>query len=116
MLPSAGPSALQALAPDVLVMAGAAARALNDLCTLASEPGWWLLPAVRASAVYVADPALFCRPGPRLVDGVEALAHMLHDESVLAASCPERAVLKLSLRPGQRCRPRLLPNHFVPFA
>eukprot|EP00887_Chlorella_sp_A99_P000875 scaffold5.g875.t1 len=111
---------VQAFAPDVLVVTGmqggSAARPLADLCGLAGRPGWWLLPAVKASEVYVVDAALFCRAGPRLVEGVEALAHMLQpEEGVLTASCPERGVLKLSLRPGQRCRQRLLPNHFVVF-
>lgn len=95
---------------------GSALAPLTDLCSVASLPGWWLLPAVRASAVFVADAALFARPGPRLVEGVECLARMLWEERAPACATPDRAVLKLSLRPGQRCRPRLLPNHFVPFA
>lgn len=124
LTPSPG-AQVQAFAPDVLVVAdmqgGSALRPLTDLGSVASLPGWWLLPAVRASAVYVADAALFCRAGPRLVEGVEALARMVWGEAgdgSLVADCavPERGVLKLSLRPGQRCRPRLLPNHFVPLA
>lgn len=114
---------VQALAPDVLVVAGmqggSALRPLTDLCSVAGLPGWWNLPAVRASAVYVADAALFCRAGPRLVEGVECLARLLWGEQeggLPGCACPEQAVLKLSLRPGQRCRPRLLPNHFVPVA
>lgn len=110
---------VQAFAPEVLVIAGMAGGSalgpLTDLCAVASLPGWWLLPAVRASAVFVADAALLCRPGPRLVEGVECLARMLWDDAVPGCPCPDRALLKLSLRPGQRCRPRLLPNHFVPF-
>lgn len=111
---------MQAFAPDVLVVAGMAAgtalRPLTDLCAVAALPGWWLLPAVRASSVFIADAALFCRGGPRLVEGVECLARMLWgSEAAPGCACPKQAVLKLSLRPGQRCRPRLLPNHFVPF-
>ncbi|KAL4425481.1 hypothetical protein ABPG75_009497 [Micractinium tetrahymenae] len=111
---------VQAFAPEVLVVAGMAGgtalRPLTDLCAVAALPGWWLLPAVRASAVYIADAALFCRAGPRLVEGVECLARMLWGEDATPnCACPEGAALKLSLRPGQRCRPRLLPNHFVPF-
>lgn len=93
---------------------GSALSPLTDLCTVASQPGWWNLPAVRSAAVFVADASLLCRPGPRLVEGVECLARMLWDDAVPDCTCPERALLKLSLRPGQRCRPRLLPNHFVP--
>ena len=105
-------------APEVLVVAGVrpggASRILNDLCDLAGSPGWWLLPAVKSAQVYVCDEALFCRPGPRLVDGVEALAKMCHQEAVYCSILP-KTVLKLSLRPGQRCRQRLLPNYFAPF-
>jgi hypothetical protein len=109
---------VQAFAPEVLVIAGmqggSALSPLTDLCTVAAQPGWWNLPAVRSAAVFVADASLLCRPGPRLVEGVECLARMLWDDAVPDCTCPERALLKLSLRPGQRCRPRLLPNHFVP--
>lgn len=42
-------------------------------------PGWSELPAVRAGQVWVVDgPAYFNRPGPRVVRGVEVLAHILH--------------------------------------
>lgn len=51
---------------------------------------------------------------PRLVEGVEALARMIYEDEV-ELQCPEKAVLKLSLRPGQRCRHRLLGNYFMPF-
>ena len=113
------PSQVVAFAPEVLVVAGmhagSALRPLTDLCAVAALPGWWLLPAVRAGAVFVADDALFCRPGPRLVEGLECLARMLYEDAMTECCCPDRAVLKLSLRPGQRCRPRLLPNYFIPF-
>jgi iron complex transport system substrate-binding protein len=39
------------------------------------------LPAVREGNVYAVDAnAYFARPGPRLVEGVELLAHLLHPE------------------------------------
>jgi hypothetical protein len=88
---------------------------LTDLCHVAALPGWWGLPAVHASALFVVDAALFCRPGPRLVEGTEALARMLWDDAAPHCSVPPHAALKLSLRPGQRCRPRLLPAHFMPY-
>jgi hypothetical protein len=50
----------------------------------------------------------------RLVEGVEALARMVYEDDV-ELLCADRAVLKLSLRPGQRCRHRVLPNYFMPF-
>ena len=39
---------------------------------------------------------------------------MIHEEEVQLL-CAEKSVLKLSLRPGQRCRHRVLPNYFMPF-
>ncbi|MFI9102945.1 ABC transporter substrate-binding protein [Streptomyces fildesensis] len=45
-------------------------------------PGWADLPAVRDGQVWVLDgPAYFNRPGPRVVRGVEVLAHVLHGVS-----------------------------------
>jgi hypothetical protein len=45
---------------------------------------------------------------------VEVLARILHPDVVLRR-CPEKAVLKLALHGGQRCRQRLVPNYFLPF-
>jgi iron complex transport system substrate-binding protein len=53
-------------------------RTLRDLPLLASKPGWDTLPCVRMGRVYVTDgSAYFSRPGPRLVDSLEILAHAL---------------------------------------
>ena len=43
----------------------------------ASEP-WRHLPAVREGRVFTLESSLFHRPGPRLVDGVELMASLLH--------------------------------------
>lgn len=105
-------------APEVLVIGGmrdgSGPRTFHDLCTVAALPGWWLIPAVKSGAVYVCEEALIRRGGPRLVEGCEALARMVHGDGV-SVCCPPRAVMKLSLRPGQRCRPRLLPNYFMAY-
>ena len=46
---------------------------------IADLPVWSTLPAVQTGRVYALDAnAYFSRPGPRLVDGVEALAQVLH--------------------------------------
>src|SRR5579884_117599 len=56
-------------------------RTLADLPALWLIPGWRNLPAVRAGRVYVTDGShYFSRPGPRLVDSLEILAHTLHPE------------------------------------
>ena len=56
-------------------------RTLVDVSALRDAPGWRELAAVRAGRVYVADGSqYFSRPGPRLVDSLEILAHALHPE------------------------------------
>jgi len=45
-----------------------------------SRPGWDALTAVKNNRVYEFDDNIVSRPGPRLVDGLEALAKLLHPE------------------------------------
>jgi iron complex transport system substrate-binding protein len=71
-------------APEVLVLMPCGydlARTLAERPVVAALPGWDTLPAVRAGRAYAVDgSAYFNRPGPRLVDGLELLAHVLHPE------------------------------------
>lgn len=56
-------------------------RTMEDVPPLSTVPGWEDLPAVRSGRVYVTDGShYFSRPGPRLVDSLEILAHTLHPE------------------------------------
>jgi len=56
-------------------------RTLCDLPALQFVPGWQDVPAVRSGRVYVTNGShYFSRPGPRLVDSLEILAHTLHPE------------------------------------
>jgi iron complex transport system substrate-binding protein len=60
-------------------------RTLSETATLAGKPEWERLRAVREGRVYVADAnTYFSRPGPRIIDSLEMLAHMLHPEAVAA--------------------------------
>ena len=43
-----------------------------------ARTGWGTLPAVKEDKIYVFDDNLVSRPGPRLVDGLEAMAKLLH--------------------------------------
>ena len=60
------------------------------------------LRALGADRVIAVDAASsFSRPGPRLVDGVELLAHLLHPERVAApAGIAYEVVAELSSAPG----------------
>jgi iron complex transport system substrate-binding protein len=68
--------------PEVMVIACCgfdAKRARQDLPILAARPRFDELSCVRSRRVYVVDGnAYFSRPGPRLVDSLEILAHTLH--------------------------------------
>jgi iron complex transport system substrate-binding protein len=81
---------IAAARPDVVVVApcgfnldGAAAQAEHVASRLASVPVW----AIDANGIVV-------RPGPRLVDGVEALAGILHPDR--AAVVPAGRVRRIS--------------------
>jgi iron complex transport system substrate-binding protein len=53
-------------------------RTLEDLPALANMPRWREVPALRDGRVYVTDGSqYFSRPGPRLVDSLEILAHAI---------------------------------------
>jgi iron complex transport system substrate-binding protein len=70
-------------------------RTLKDVSLLHSIPGWQELPAVRLGKVFVTDGSqYFSRPGPRLVDSLEILAHTIH---------PEFHPLPAGLPPPVRC-------------
>ena len=44
------------------------------------RPGWNRLRAVREGRIYPINADLISRPGPRIVDGLEALARIIHPE------------------------------------
>lgn len=74
--------ALAACAPDVIVLMPCGftvARTKAELTAVTEHPAWPHLPAVQRGEVYLVDAlSHFSRPGPRLVDGVEQLAAILH--------------------------------------
>jgi iron complex transport system substrate-binding protein len=46
-----------------------------------ARAGWDILQAVKNDHVYIFDDNLVSRPGPRMVDGLEAMAKLLHPEA-----------------------------------
>ena len=70
--------------PEVVVISCCgftAERAMQDVAVLEKVPGWTRVPAVQEGRVWVTDGnAYFSRPGPRLVDSLELLAHVIHPE------------------------------------
>lgn len=75
------PAELAAASPEVLLLACCGFtvdRTLQDVPALRRLPCWRELPAVRNGRVFAVDgSAYFSRPGPRLVDGIEIVAHAL---------------------------------------
>jgi len=68
--------------PEVVLIACCgftAERTMQEIGILQTVPGWDEIPAARDGRVYVTDGAsYFSRPGPRLVDSLELLAHVIH--------------------------------------
>lgn len=73
---------VRAAEPEVLVVMPCGfgrERAASETRSLRALPGWDELRAVRDGRVHAVDGnAYFSRPGPRVVDGVELLASLLH--------------------------------------
>ncbi|MDQ3942138.1 MAG: cobalamin-binding protein [Actinomycetota bacterium] len=82
-------------APEVVVLMPCgfdAARTLREAPILTKLPGWDDLPPVKSGRVWAVDAnSYFSRPAPRLVEGVEILARILHPEAFPDAPKPEDA-------------------------
>ena len=97
--------------PEIIVMACCGFnvdRALQDLASVRWIEGWQELPAVRSGLVYLADGSqYFNRPGPRLVDSLELLAHAFHPElhPVPDGLSALRRLTRVDLRPSSSCVP-----------
>lgn len=90
-------------APEVLVLMPCgfdARRAAEEASALPQLPGWEELPAVRAGRVWAVDAnSYFSRPAPRLVEGVEILARILHPETFVGEPADPGASLAALDRP-----------------
>jgi iron complex transport system substrate-binding protein len=73
-----------AWSPEVIVFSPCGfslEKALEQVGYLESQAGWAELPAVRNGRVFAVDAnSYFARPGPRVVEGTELLAHLIHPE------------------------------------
>jgi len=83
-------------APEILVLMPCGfdvERAVGEARHLPGLPGWSELPAVKSGRVWAVDAnSHFSRPAPRLVEGVEILARILHPEVFPDALDPKDAV------------------------
>jgi iron complex transport system substrate-binding protein len=67
---------LIAVNPDVILLSDAMYGTTPESVT--ERPGWNVITAIQNEAIYPFDPGLLSIPGPRLVDGLEELARLLH--------------------------------------
>jgi len=72
------PAEVAARVPHAAVLCWCGARKLPDPRLLGARAGWEELPAVRSGRVYSVLEPRFGRPGPRLAEGVERIAALLH--------------------------------------
>ena len=64
--------------PAIIVLGDAAYGMTAE--SVAERPGWDVISAVRSGAIFPIDDNLISRPGPRVVDGIEALAKIIHQD------------------------------------
>jgi len=77
-------SDIEKWSPEVLIVMPCGfglEKAIEQTIQLLQQPGWSDLPAIRQDRVLAVDAnSYFARPGPRVVDGTELLAHLIHPE------------------------------------
>ena len=92
---------LAATDPDIIVLMPCgfdAERAVREARALTADPEWKTLRAVREGRVFAVDGnAYFSRPGPRVVDGIELLASILHPDRTKAPAGARAIRLTTSL-------------------
>lgn len=64
--------------PDLIVLGDSNYGITSD--SVVTRTGWEKLTAVQENHIYTFDDNLVSRPGPRMVDGLEALAKLIHPE------------------------------------
>jgi iron complex transport system substrate-binding protein len=64
--------------PEIIILGDAAYGVTVE--SVEGRPGWGVITAVKAGAIYPIDDTLVSRPGPRIVDGLEELVRIIHPE------------------------------------
>jgi cobalamin transport system substrate-binding protein len=67
--------------PEVILLGDAAYGTTAE--AVAARPGWIVMTAVKDGAIRPVDDIIITRPGPRLVDGLRALAVAIHPDAVI---------------------------------
>jgi iron complex transport system substrate-binding protein len=64
--------------PEVIILGDANYGVTVEM--VKERPGWSVITAVKNGDIYPIDDILVSRPGPRIIDGLEALARIIHPE------------------------------------
>jgi len=84
---------VRAFAPEIIVLTCCGyklPKVIQEAQTLLQFEGADQLPAVRDNRVYATnDSDYFSRPGPRIIESLESLAHLIHQEIFAAPQLPE---------------------------
>jgi len=67
--------------PEIIIVSSMGSKK-NHLDLVKKWQNWTSIPAVKRNAVYLVDSNLVDRPTPRIVEGLEALAKMIHPEAL----------------------------------
>ncbi len=78
--PVYGVETILSKAPEVIILSSMDAKR-DYLNLMKMWRSWKELPAVKMNAIYVVDSNLVDRPTPRVVEGLEAMAGMIHPEA-----------------------------------
>jgi iron complex transport system substrate-binding protein len=75
-----------AYAPEILIVSPCGAHlddAVEQACAMLADDRWQAIPAVQSGNVFAVDASnYFARPGPRVFEGIELLAHLFHPDRV----------------------------------
>ncbi len=76
--PQVGLEQIVATDPAIMILGDSAYGVTPE--SVKTRPGWGTIQAVKTGKIFPFDDNLVSRPGPRLVDGLEQLARLLHPE------------------------------------
>lgn len=85
--------------PEVILLGDAAYGTTAEAVT--ARPGWSVMTAVKDGAILPVDDVVISRPGPRLVDGLRALAVAIHPDAAIPGGPSPAASASASMASGQ---------------
>ena len=92
-------SDIVAFAPQIMIIMPCGfevQRTLNEINTLTSREEWFSLPSTNKGQTYLVDAnSYFSKSGPRIVDGLEILAKIIHPEVLKSYDPPSNSILNL---------------------